>query len=98
MSLSLEDVKKIASLARLNLTDEELGLYREQLSAVLDYAGRLNDLDIAEVQPTTSAVAMQNVMREDKLQPSLSIEEVLLNAPQHSDNQFLIQSVLDETS
>jgi aspartyl-tRNA(Asn)/glutamyl-tRNA(Gln) amidotransferase subunit C len=50
------------------------------------------------VQPTTSAVAMQNVMREDKLQPSLSIEEVLLNAPQHSDNQFLIQSVLDETS
>ena len=96
MALSLEDVAKIATLARLNLTDEELALYRDQLSAVLDYASRLNELDIAEVQPTTSAVAMQNVMREDELRPSLSIEEVLLNAPQQIDNQFLIQPVMED--
>ena len=98
MALSLEDVAKIANLARLNLTDEELALYRDQLSAVLDYAGRLNELDISEVQPTTSAVALQNVMREDELRPSLSIEEVLLNAPQQIDNQFLIQPVLEDAN
>jgi aspartyl-tRNA(Asn)/glutamyl-tRNA(Gln) amidotransferase subunit C len=98
MSLSLEDVIKIASLARLNLTDEELALYRDQLSAILDYAGRLNELDIAEVQPTTSAVTLQNVMREDELQSSLSIEEVLFNAPQQIDNQFLIQPVLEDVN
>jgi aspartyl-tRNA(Asn)/glutamyl-tRNA(Gln) amidotransferase subunit C len=96
MALSLEDVAKIASLARLKLTDKELALYRDQLSAILDYAGHLNELDIAEVQPTTSAVAMQNVMREDELRPSLSIEEVLLNAPQQIDNQFLIQPVMED--
>lgn len=97
MSLSLEDVKKIASLARLDLTDEELALYREQLSAVLDYAGSLNELDIVDIQPTTSAVALRNVLREDEVQSSLPLEEVLLNAPQQINNQFLIQAILEDT-
>lgn len=96
MSLSLEDVKKIAILARLDLTDQELALYREQLSAVLDYADRLNELDIADIQPTTSAVALRNVLREDEVQSSLPMEEVLLNAPQQMNNQFLIQAILED--
>lgn len=96
MSLSLEEVKKIALLARLELTTEELALYREQLSAVLDYASRLNELNIDDVPPTASAVAKQNVMRDDVIQPSLPIEDVLYNAARQSDGQFQIQPVLDD--
>jgi aspartyl-tRNA(Asn)/glutamyl-tRNA(Gln) amidotransferase subunit C len=96
MSLTLADVEKIAHLARLDLTEEEKVQYREQLSAVLDYAARLNELDLDGIPPTTHAIARQNVMRDDIVEASLPIGEVLFNAPQQAQDQFLIQSVLDE--
>jgi aspartyl-tRNA(Asn)/glutamyl-tRNA(Gln) amidotransferase subunit C len=96
MSLTLADVEKIAHLARLDLTEEEKAQYREQLSAVLDYAARLNELDLDGIPPTTHAIARQNVMRDDIVEASLPIGEVLFNAPQQAQDQFLIQSVLDE--
>jgi aspartyl-tRNA(Asn)/glutamyl-tRNA(Gln) amidotransferase subunit C len=96
MSLTLADVEKIAHLARLDLTDEEKARYREQLSAVLDYAARLNELDLDGIPPTTHAVARQNVMRDDIAEASLPVDDVLFNAPQQAQDQFLIQSVLDE--
>jgi aspartyl-tRNA(Asn)/glutamyl-tRNA(Gln) amidotransferase subunit C len=96
MVLTEEDVEKIASLARLELTRAEKTLYQQQLSAVLAYAARLNELDIEHVAPTTSAVVQNNVMREDKVEPSLSLDDVLFNAPAQSLDQFQIQSVLDE--
>jgi aspartyl-tRNA(Asn)/glutamyl-tRNA(Gln) amidotransferase subunit C len=96
VSLTLEDVEKIANLARLELTAEEKALYQGQLSAVLDYAARLDELDIAEVPPTSSAVGLVNVWREDVAQPSLPLEDVLYNAPQQAQNQFAIQQVLEE--
>jgi aspartyl-tRNA(Asn)/glutamyl-tRNA(Gln) amidotransferase subunit C len=94
--LTLEDVEKIAHLARLELTVAEKLLYREQLSAVLDYAAMLNELDIENVPPSAHAVEQKNVMRNDVVEPSLPIDEVLFNAPQQAENQFLIQAVLDE--
>jgi aspartyl-tRNA(Asn)/glutamyl-tRNA(Gln) amidotransferase subunit C len=97
MSLTLQDVEKIAGLARLALTEAEKKRYLEQLSAVLDYAERLNELDTADVPPTASAVNLHSVMREDVIEPSLAIEDVLFNAGRHSQNQFKIQAVLDES-
>ncbi|MCP5100220.1 MAG: Asp-tRNA(Asn)/Glu-tRNA(Gln) amidotransferase subunit GatC [Chloroflexi bacterium] len=96
MSLTLKDVEKIADLARLDLTDAEKAQYLEQLTAVLDYANVLNELDLTNVPPTAHAVAQQNVMREDIVQPSLPIEDVLHNAFKHAQNQFRIQAVLDD--
>jgi aspartyl-tRNA(Asn)/glutamyl-tRNA(Gln) amidotransferase subunit C len=96
MSLSLQDVEKIANLARLALSEEEKKRYLEQLSAILDYAERLNELDIADVPPTSSAVHLHSVMREDVIEPSLPIEDVLFNTNHQSKNQFKIQAVLDE--
>ena len=95
MTLTLQDVEKIASLARLELSQDEKATYLVQLSAILEYAARLNLLDIEGVPPTASAVALQNVMREDVVEPSLSPENVLYNAPEHIQNQFLIKPVLD---
>lgn len=98
MSLSKEDVAKIAHLARLALTDEQLALYQGQLSNVLAYAERLNELNLDEVEPTAHAVARQNVMREDEIRPSLPIAAVLQNAPKQAQNQFWIQAVLDDSA
>jgi len=96
MTLTLQDVAKIANLARLELTDEQMVQYQEQLSAILDYAEMLNELDLTGIEPTSHAVAQQNVMREDVVRPSLPIEDVLYNAAQTAQNQFRIQAVLDE--
>ncbi len=96
MSLTRTDVEKIAHLARLELTRAELSLYQEQLSAVLDYAKRLNELDLTGVPPTAHAISQQNVLREDKAQPSLPLADVLYNAPKHTANQFVVQAVLDD--
>lgn len=96
MTLTLQDVEKIAALARLELSQEEKSTYQEQLSAILEYADRLNRLDIEDVPPTTSAVALENIIREDEVSPSLSLVDVLFNAPKYFQNQFHIQNVLDE--
>lgn len=95
MALSIQDVEKIASLARLELTDAEKVLYQEQLSAVLAYAERLNELDIRDMPPTSSAVPMKNVLREDEVQPSLALEDTLFNAPDSAQDQFRIQAVFE---
>lgn len=96
MSLTRDDVAKIAHLARLDLTAAQLDQYREQLSAILDYAEMLDELDLDDVAPTAHAIARQNVMRPDKIEAGLSLEDALFNAPQQQANQFKIQPVLDE--
>ena len=97
MALSKNDVEKIALLARLELSEDEKSLYQEQLSAILDYAQRLNKLDIEEVPPTSSAVDLRNVMREDVVEPGLSTEDALFNTVQQALDQFKVQAVLDES-
>lgn len=96
MSLTMADVERIAHLARLELTEQEKAQYREQLSAVLDYVAMLNELDLGGIEPTAHAIARNNIMREDIIEPSLPMQETLYNAPQHDKKQFLIQPVLDE--
>ncbi|HMT22181.1 MAG TPA: Asp-tRNA(Asn)/Glu-tRNA(Gln) amidotransferase subunit GatC [Promineifilum sp.] len=99
-SLTRDEVAKIARLARLALTNEELDHYGEQLSAVLDYAARLNEIDLTGVSPAVGAdiahVARRNVMRDDVVAPSLSREDALFNAAATADGQFLIQSILED--
>lgn len=96
MSLTRSDVEKIAQLARLELTEAEVALYQSQLSAILDYAARLNELNLEGVPPTAHAVTQQNVWREDMAEPGLTMEAVLFNAPKQAQNQFVVQAVLDE--
>lgn len=96
MSLTIEEVEKIAHLARIDLTDEQKESFRGQLSAILDYAEMLNELDIADVEPTSSAVPLRHVVRADVVTGILTTDEILTNAPKHQDNQFVIQAVLDD--
>lgn len=95
MTLNQQDVEKIAHLARLELSEAEKALYLGQLSAILEYAAMLDELDLTGISPTTHAIAQKNVLRDDVIAPSLPLEETLYNAPKQQDNQFLIQSVLE---
>ncbi|HEX9030081.1 MAG TPA: Asp-tRNA(Asn)/Glu-tRNA(Gln) amidotransferase subunit GatC [Anaerolineales bacterium] len=95
MALTLEEVEHIAGLARLKLTDEEKARYREQLSAILDYAARLQSLDTGGIPPTSSVLPARTVLRADEPLPCLSREELLSNAPETTDNQFRVPPVLE---
>lgn len=95
MSITVKDVEHVAALARLSLSEEEKNTYTEQLNAILKYAEQLNGLDTEGVEPTSHAVPLFNVLREDTPKPSLSIEKVMLNAPDEEDGQFKVPAVLE---
>ena len=95
MTLTKEQVEHIAHLARLKLTPEEIERYRAQLSAILDYAERLQSVDTSGIPPTSSVLPPRSVLRADKARPGLSLEELLRNAPDSKDGQFRVPPVLD---
>ncbi len=93
MSLTRAEVEHIAQLARLELTDEEIEQYREQLSDVLDYVARLQGLDTRGIPPTASVLPPRTVLREDEPRPPLPRAEVLANAAEAQDGQFRVPPV-----
>jgi len=95
MALSREEVEHIAELARLALSDEELALYQEQLSAILDYMQQLQRLDTAAIAPTATVLPLRSVMREDEPRPPFPHEDILANAPEPRDGCFAVPPVLD---
>jgi aspartyl-tRNA(Asn)/glutamyl-tRNA(Gln) amidotransferase subunit C len=95
MKLSIEQVRHIAELAKLSLTPEETERYREQLSAILDYADALQGLDVADVEPMSHAIALTNVMRDDVVAESYPREEILANAPEEQDGQIRVRAILE---
>jgi len=95
MHLSLEEVEHIATLARLELTAEEKARYREQLSAILDYIAKLQELDTANIPPTASVLASVSHLRTDESRPGLSREALLKNAPEVEQGQFKIPPVFE---
>jgi aspartyl-tRNA(Asn)/glutamyl-tRNA(Gln) amidotransferase subunit C len=95
MKLTREQVVAISELARLALTEEEITLYQEQLSAVLEYAERLQSLDADAIPPTATVLPVRNVMRADAACPSMARENILSNAPQAEDGCFRVQAVLE---
>jgi aspartyl-tRNA(Asn)/glutamyl-tRNA(Gln) amidotransferase subunit C len=94
--ISRDDVAHVARLARLELTEEELGRFTEQLGAVLDHAADVEALDVAGVPPTAHPLPLVNVFRDDVPRPSLDREEVLAQAPAAEDGRFRVPPVLGE--
>ncbi|MCE1254272.1 MAG: Asp-tRNA(Asn)/Glu-tRNA(Gln) amidotransferase subunit GatC [Anaerolineae bacterium] len=95
MSLTIEEVKHIAELARLKLSDAEIKLYQQQLSDILDYATRLQELDTSQIAPTSSILAERSRLRNDVSAPGLSVENLLQNAPLAEENQFRVPPVIE---
>jgi len=89
------DVEHVAKLARLELSTEEREQFTEQLNAILSYAEKLNELDTEHIAPTSHVLKLVNVMRDDVIRPSLTIEQVMRNAPEEEDDQFRVPAVLE---
>ncbi len=96
MPISREQVQHIAELAKLRLSAAEMDRMTEQLSAILDHAARLQELDTEAIPPTASVVPLQNVMREDLVAPSLPRDDVLANAPDKDERGefFRVRAIL----
>ncbi len=95
MKLNREDVLHIALLARLGLTETEVEKFREQLSNILENFEILKQVDTADVTPTAQSIALQNVVFDDEVKPSLSQSEILANAPRREGEFFRVRAVLE---
>ncbi len=95
MSLSIDDVRKVARLARLDLSDDDLARLRPQLSAILDYVAQLQQLDTDGVEPLAHPLPVQNVFRDDVPAPSLPVDDALRNAPARAGDYFGVPAVFD---
>lgn len=95
MLLTREEVEHIARLARLDLSEAEITLYQEQLSAILDYARRLQSVDTGDIAPTASVLPPRSVLRADEPGATLSLEELFANTLAEENRQFKVPPVLE---
>jgi aspartyl-tRNA(Asn)/glutamyl-tRNA(Gln) amidotransferase subunit C len=94
--LRREDVAKVAQLARLSLSDEELDLFTTQLGQVLEHAADMSSLDLDEVVATAHPFGLINVVRADEVRPSLEREVILAEAPDAEDGRFAVPRIMGE--
>ncbi len=95
MKLTKDDVVYVAELARLEFNDDELKVFSDQLTSILDYAEKLNELDTSNIMPTAHVLPVNNVLREDVVTPSLDREKVLQNAPDQQNGCFKVPKVIE---
>jgi aspartyl-tRNA(Asn)/glutamyl-tRNA(Gln) amidotransferase subunit C len=95
MKVSKHDIEHIAMLARIDLTDEEKELFGSQLSSILDYMEKLNELDTSNIEPTSHVLSLQNVMREDTVRESIPREDALMNAPSHTEKFYRVPKIIE---
>ncbi len=95
MKVSIKDVEHVAWLARLGLTEEEKQIFTEQLSRILEYADRINQLKTEGVEPTTHAIPMKNIFRQDEVRPFKETDLILGNAPVEENRLFKVPKIIE---
>ena len=95
--ITVEQVKTVAKLARLNLNDAEISQFSAQLSDILQYIEKLNQLDTAGIEPLAHCLPVSNCLRDDIIKPSLGTEKTLSNAPDSDGQFFIVPKILDES-
>jgi len=96
MKLSKEQVEHVAKLARLAVSEDEKEAFSRQLSEILTYVGKLNELDTSKVEPTSHVLDLSNVFRDDVIRESLPPAEVLANAPDRDNDHFRVPKIIEE--
>lgn len=95
MGLSRQEIEGVAHLSRLELTSDELDKLTDQINTLLEHFIKLQELDTADVEPTSHAIPVYNVFRKDEVRPSLLPEEVVANGPIVADNCFVVPRVVE---
>jgi aspartyl-tRNA(Asn)/glutamyl-tRNA(Gln) amidotransferase subunit C len=93
MAITREDVLHVASLARLEIPEDEVDAVRDQLGAILEAVGKVSELDLSDVEPMTHPLDLANEWAEDEPRPSLARDDALANAPDPVDGQFRVPAV-----
>jgi aspartyl-tRNA(Asn)/glutamyl-tRNA(Gln) amidotransferase subunit C len=93
VAITRDDVLHVARLARLEIPEDEVDRVRDELGAILDAVGKVAELDLSDVEPTSHPLAVVNVWRDDEPRPSLSPEDALANAPDPVDGAFRVPAV-----
>ena len=93
-----EQVRAVAKLSRLDLTDADVAVFSTQLSAILEYVEKLNELDTANVEPLAHCLPVSNVFRQDVVKNSLGTEKALANAPDRDGQFFKVPKILEDNS
>ncbi len=96
MALTMDEVRKVALLARLRLDEAEAERMRQQLSSILDYMQMLQEVDVSDIPPTAQVTDVVNVVRPDEVRPSLPVDEALADAPLREDDFFKVKRVFEE--
>ncbi len=94
MSVTIKEVERIAQLAKLHVSDAEKETFTHQFNDILKYMEQLNSVDTTNVEPLSQVVELQNVFRDDVVQPSISTEEALQNAPSATEEHFKVPKVI----
>lgn len=89
------EIDHVALLARLKLKDEEKDLFSKQVGSIIEYVDKLNELDIADVEPTAHVLPMKNVFREDIPRDSLPREKALQNAPRKNEGFYRVPKIIE---
>lgn len=93
--ITKKDVEYVAKLARIGFSSSEIEQFTKELSAILEYIGKLNELDVSKVEPTSHVLPIKNVYREDAVKKSLPVEEVMKLAVAKDKNQFKVPKVIE---
>jgi aspartyl-tRNA(Asn)/glutamyl-tRNA(Gln) amidotransferase subunit C len=96
MGLTRDDVAHVAHLARLGLTDDELGRLEGQLNHILDQYTKLAELDTDAIPPTAQTIELENILREDVVRASFSVDEALANAPARDGDFIVVPAIIGE--
>ena len=94
MSISKEEVMKVANLARLELSEQEAESMTDQLATILGYVAKLDEVDCQDIAPTTHVLAIENAFRADEVKPSLSQKEALANGPLQNGEAFVVPRII----
>jgi aspartyl-tRNA(Asn)/glutamyl-tRNA(Gln) amidotransferase subunit C len=96
LHISKEEVERVATLARLEISEGEKDTFSKQLSSILTYIEELRSWDTTGIEPTATVLEQTNVLREDRVQPSLPVEQALMNAPDSDGEYFRVPRILEE--
>jgi aspartyl-tRNA(Asn)/glutamyl-tRNA(Gln) amidotransferase subunit C len=95
MKIIKKEIEHLSVLARISLSEDEKELFGSQLSSILDYMEKLNELDTKDIEPTSHVLSLYNVVRDDTPRPSISQEDALMNAPDHTEKFFRVPKIIE---
>lgn len=96
VELNIDEVRHVADLAKLKLSDEDINKFQKQILEIVEFVGKVSEVNTENVEPTSQVTGLENVLREDEVKPSLTQEEVLSNTNRKYKGYFMVDAIFEE--